>query len=329
MSPRWQADSNTRGRIYASRKPPSSLDSFNHLLRGRQHVYRWTPEDNRKAREHFERAVALDPSYAPAYAGLAKTHYISWASGWSADQGEGYKQVWAHAEKAVALDEADSRTHTVLGLANLSQRYYDRARNHLDRAISLNPSDTRALVNYARCEMITGNPARATEHLNNTARLDPYGKFDWPRGMVYYTAQRYDDAIIAFENMRDPVAVARAWIAASYAQARRQDDARRAAAGCLAAAKVEMASAGAPFPESWRAFMAARWPYQNQVDLDNLLDGLGKGVCLNGLRKAESGIWCTVLVRLASHTGHETHSSTSSSRFPLWGKERNRSRCSR
>lgn len=48
--------------------------------------------------------------------------------------------------KAVALDDNDSRTHTALGVAYLFRGEHDLARSHLERALALNPSDTRTLV---------------------------------------------------------------------------------------------------------------------------------------------------------------------------------------
>ena len=53
-----------------TRKKTHSSDAYQEHLRGRYHWNRWTPEGFRAAVEHFERAVALDPTYAPAWAGI-------------------------------------------------------------------------------------------------------------------------------------------------------------------------------------------------------------------------------------------------------------------
>ena len=94
--------------------------------------------------------------------------------------------------------------------------------------------------------------------------------------MALYTARRYDEAIVAFGSIRDPIATVRAWSAASLAQAGREDEATRAAADCVTAAKAEMSDARTPVPESWAAFIAARCPYQGDEDESHLLDGLRK-----------------------------------------------------
>ena len=48
-------------------------DAYQEYLRGRYHWNTWSPEGFRRAREHFERAIAHDPGYALAYAGLGDT----------------------------------------------------------------------------------------------------------------------------------------------------------------------------------------------------------------------------------------------------------------
>jgi adenylate cyclase len=264
------------GSEHAKRKPPSSLDAYDYLLRGREFYVRFTPEDSSEARTMFENAIALDPAYAAAYAGLAKTHYMDWLGNWSASPNESFKQFRVLAEQSVALDESDSRTHTAMASASLHGRHYDRAQYHFERAVALNPSDTRALVLFALFEMYTGEPARAIKRIGDASRLNPFGKYGWYLGRAYYSLRQYGDAIAAFENLRDPVAPIRAWIVASYAQAGKRDHATRAAADFMAAARSEFAFAEAPFPANWIAFFAERCPYQNREDLDHLLDGLRK-----------------------------------------------------
>ena len=262
------------GSEHAKRKPPSNLDAYDYLLRGRESYYRWTPQDTAEARGMFESAIALDPAYAAAYAGLAKTHYLDWLDSWCATPNESFKQFRALAEQSVALDESDSRTHTAMASASLHNHQYDRARHHFERAVALNPSDTRALVMFALYETYTGEAARAIQRIGDASRLNPFGKFGWYLGRAYYSLRQYSDAIAAFENLRDPVATIRAWIAASYAQAGKRDQATRAAADFMAAARSKFAFAEAPLPENWIAFIAERCPYQNQEDLDHLLDGI-------------------------------------------------------
>ena len=263
-------------REQAEHKPPANLDAYDLLLRGLAHRLQWSPEDSRVAKDLLERAIELDPNYAAAYAALAETNFVQWFSGWHPNLGDCFDRFCTLAERSVSLDDADSRTHTTAGYASLHRRDYDRARFHLERALALNPNDTRALVNMARFDLCTGNSERAIQRVKEANRLNPFAKHGWYHGMAYYTARRHDEALVAFGSIRNPVAMVHAWTAASLAQAGREEEATRAAGDFMTAAKAEMSDAGTPFPVSWAAFIAARCPYQGDEDESHLLDGLRK-----------------------------------------------------
>jgi hypothetical protein len=69
----------TAGVERARKKPTTSLTAFDYLLQGRDLVYRYSREDNAKARELLEKAIALDPDYAEAHAWLSGTYWADWA----------------------------------------------------------------------------------------------------------------------------------------------------------------------------------------------------------------------------------------------------------
>lgn len=93
----------------------ANLDAYDAYLKGRYHAATVTPAAAVRARKHFEDAIALDPSFAPAYSGLAKSLFISVQFGLQAGS-ELMPQVKTAALKAIALDETDSEAHALLGL---------------------------------------------------------------------------------------------------------------------------------------------------------------------------------------------------------------------
>ena len=228
----------------AKRKTTSNLKAYEYLLRGREHYYVWTPKDNRTAREMFEKAIALDSAYAAAHAGLAKTHYMDWVSGWCHEPDTSLGRFFENAERSVALDDTDSRTHTALGSAHLFRREHDQARFHFDRALALNASDTRALVNMARYEVNMGNSAQAIERIVQACRLNPFGNFNWYLGQAYFTGRRYEEAINALKKIRNPVAFVRSWLVASLGQAGYESEARQAARDFVTTAETELTEIG-------------------------------------------------------------------------------------
>ena len=258
----------------AKYKPTSNLEAYDCLLRGREHFFRWTPADHPLAREMFEKAIRLDPNYAAAYAGLAETHFQGWHGGWSEAPDRSFAGFFENAEKSVALDEADSRTLSVLGTAHLFRREFDQARSNLDRALRLNPIDTRTLIQMARYDMLVGKPERGIQRVNEASRMDPFGKFGWYLGQAYYVARRYDEAISAFKSVRNPIALIHAWIAASYAQADRESEAKQAARECGLATEAELDARAES--HNWHEFFVQRYPFKHAEDSEHLREGLRK-----------------------------------------------------
>jgi adenylate cyclase len=67
------------------RKHTDNLEAYDSFLRGVEYRWRNTKEAVAQARQMYEKAVALDPQYAEAYAALGGTYYIAWIWRWSAD----------------------------------------------------------------------------------------------------------------------------------------------------------------------------------------------------------------------------------------------------
>jgi adenylate cyclase len=66
-----------------SRQHTTDLEAYDDLLRGIEYWWRFTEADARTARREFEKALALDPDYADAYASLARTYSNGVLFGWS------------------------------------------------------------------------------------------------------------------------------------------------------------------------------------------------------------------------------------------------------
>ena len=67
------------------RKHTDNLEAYDFFLRGKEYFWRFTKEANAQARQMFEKAVALDPQYAEAYAELGSTYSMEWTLRWNAD----------------------------------------------------------------------------------------------------------------------------------------------------------------------------------------------------------------------------------------------------
>jgi adenylate cyclase len=260
----------------AQSKLPSSMDAYDWFVQGRELYSTTTLDNNSKAIVMFEKAVALDPGFAAAYALLAQTHLRDWITFWEEIPEQSYQQVWINARKSMELNDTDSVTQASLGYAYLFSGDHDQAYVHLNRALELNPGDTDALIFMSRFEMLSGKPGLAIERIAKANRHNPFGKYNWSLGTAYYALRRYDEAKLKLQAIHSPAAIMLVWMAAVYAQLGDTGKARDLSAKFVTNVEEKLNALDAPLPVSWLGFVAERWPFKLQEDMDHLLEGLRK-----------------------------------------------------
>jgi TolB-like protein len=263
-------------RSQARRKPAGDMRAYDFWLRGMDCLHREAAADPGQAREWFGRALALDPHYARAYAGLSLSYFNEWTcrswAMWFDNQAEALK----HAREAIAHDDSDHLCHCVLAKVHQYRREFALARRHFERANTLNPNDAETHALMAIAWSFFGEADRAIEAGKTAIRLNPLQP-DWyfiSLGYGYFAAREYEAAAANFALAPEAAADSQAYLAASCAYAGRLDDARRHAkefadyfrtniAGHLEQTATECAD--------WLLYLS---PYQRQSDADHLLEGL-------------------------------------------------------
>ena len=116
-----------------------SPEAYQEYLRGRYHWNTWRADSFRRALEHFERAIDIDPGYALAYAGLGDAYSALAYYGHVAPR-DGFPRARAAADRAIALDPDVPDAHVSIGLERLFwARDWPAAEREMKRAIELNP----------------------------------------------------------------------------------------------------------------------------------------------------------------------------------------------
>ncbi|HEY0825120.1 MAG TPA: transcriptional regulator, partial [Ramlibacter sp.] len=126
-------------------KPPSSLTAWEAHHRGLWHMFRFHREDNEQARQFFQAAVRLDPTFARPHAGLSFTHFQDAFLGWR-EPGEAIEQAYRAAVEGVMADELDPGAHWAMGRAMWLRNRPDEALGELRTAVDLSPNF--ALAHY-------------------------------------------------------------------------------------------------------------------------------------------------------------------------------------
>jgi serine/threonine protein kinase/Tfp pilus assembly protein PilF len=190
-----------------SRASTTNPEAYRLYLEGRQLWHGRTPDGIKKSIDLFQQAIAADPNYALAYAGLADTYNI--APGYiSITSKQGEVLADEAARKAVELDDSLSEAHAARGFALANLKKWSEAEPEFRRAIELNPNNAAARYFYAFGYLDPQNRIdEASEQFRIALSLDPLSSIvntNYAVTLMY--ARRYPEAVAQFQKVlaRDP-----------------------------------------------------------------------------------------------------------------------------
>ena len=180
-----------------------SREAYTQFLLGQQRVNQGTAEGIRAAVEAYERALALDPRFAPAWAGLAvaliwRADYADTAARVVEDQ----RRAGECAERAVALGGAGAEGHAARGYVRTFCSWdWIGARSDLELALAIAPSKARCLYAFAELQAATGNLPAAIAAGLGAVDLDPLAAQYWAcLGRLHEATGELDLARAAMEH---------------------------------------------------------------------------------------------------------------------------------
>lgn len=250
----------------ARRKPPTSLEAYECVLRGDALPFD-DPASGAEARRLYERAIELDPGYARAYAFLSQSEALSWI----ADMGPSdaaLERALDLAKQAVRLDGNDSQCQANLGWTYLYLQAYDLSEHHYKCALDLNPNGAMLQAGLASYYSYVGKTDLALEHFREARQMDSFFNptWYWPMvGIMHFIAGRYDEAIRQLSRATNMPFWVHAYLAACQALTDRPD---RAADHASALMRMR--------PDFSLARFTAKEPLKNPADRQRLIDGLRK-----------------------------------------------------
>lgn len=181
-------------------KRPESFDAYDFMLRGLELLYRLKRSEFDRAREMFEKSIALEPRYATPYALTAVWHSIRIGQGWSADRTEDYQAINRCAEAALERDPFDARALSLCGhMRALLFRDYEGAFGLFDRAIAASPNSAGVWLRSSPAYSYIGDAEEAKRRAAIGLRLSPFDTHLFfahtALGLACYTGGKYEDAV--------------------------------------------------------------------------------------------------------------------------------------
>ena len=178
-----------------TKRPTADPEAYRLYLKGR-HVLlsNWDHAAMRKALDYFNRAIAADPGYAQAYAGVADCYYA--LSNTYVPPTEAMPRARAAALRALELDDSLGAAHAVLGVVKANYEWESAsAEREFRRAIELNPSDAQAHLMFGFTLIATSDPEEAQAAISRAVELDPLSPFIPAYGaLTLYFARQYERA---------------------------------------------------------------------------------------------------------------------------------------
>ncbi len=195
-----------------------------------EHYGRRSGEDNALAKYYFEQAIAIEPDFARAYAGLALTYSINSINGWGLSLDQSLAQAESLALKSKQINGSLPQIYFVLGEVEMYRHNHAKAIKELEKAIVLKPSYADAYGLLAWILHFAGRPEEGLGAMEKAIDLNPRvpGAYRMVQGALHYGVGDVSGAIHMLElavEKNPSYQLARVFLAASYASAGQLEDA--------------------------------------------------------------------------------------------------------
>jgi len=187
-----------------ARARPVRSEAYQDYLRGRFFGNRRTQKALEQALEHFQKAIAADPGYAPAYSGLADSYLSLGASSLvgGLPPRQAMPEAKAAALEALQIDGTLAEAHTSLAMVHLLYEWDSAAsEREFRRALELDPNYAPAHHWYSHCLLPLGRTEESLAESKRALELEPLQLVVGIHlGWHYLYARRYDQAIEQFRK---------------------------------------------------------------------------------------------------------------------------------
>ena len=173
----------------------SNAEAYQLFLKGRFYAIKRTAKDAKQAIEYYQQAVAIDPNYALAYAGLAESYWF--LALYSYPQvNELVPEARKLALKALELDNSLAEPHSVLGvICNTHDRDLACMQREQKLAIALNPNYSEGHRRYGLTLKHLGRFEEARIALKRALEIDPLSPVsNFETAQLLFYERKYEES---------------------------------------------------------------------------------------------------------------------------------------
>lgn len=206
-------------------------EAYDYLIRAKSCIVQFTAPALVETREMLERALAIDPGMAQAYAYLAIARGVEYANAWNGRTADDLQENLALARKACECDPLESMAHHALSNALMWLRRLDEAERAARRSVALDPNSSQSYGTLGIILDFAGRHEEAIESLSKALRLDPqFSLWRHAQGRAQFVLARYAEAEASFKRrlIHMPGSdVTRAYLASLYGHTGRHEEAHQ------------------------------------------------------------------------------------------------------
>lgn len=204
----------------AKRIGTENLDAWGAYHRGLWHMFRFTPNDNATATQLFQQAVAKDPLFARAFAGLSFTHFQAAFLRFSDDEKGHQNQARSFANKSLELDPLDPFTNLTMGRAAWLFGDLDGADSWFGRSLEISPNYAFAWYNRSLNNALRSHGDDAEQGASKAMLLSPIDPLSYAMygttALSHVVRGDYEQAIPwTLKALNEPTAHVHMWLIAA------------------------------------------------------------------------------------------------------------------
>jgi adenylate cyclase len=254
-------------------KSPDNLDAWEMYQRALWHMWTFEAAHENTAMKLFKQSIQMDPNFAPAYAYLCYSCYITVIMGYAEDPDARLNEALGYAETALKCDDKDAISYFAIGRIQMMQGDHDASIASLRKSIALNPCFAQAYHGLGFALSLSGELEESKLMTEKAIELSPRDPMLWAFTAVHAMTCLLDndneEALnVANQTKQIPTSTgywSHALLAAALANLDRMAEARKALAEAL---KQK--------PDLSISFLKHNMPTKHKDGLEPYLSGLRK-----------------------------------------------------
>jgi TolB-like protein/DNA-binding winged helix-turn-helix (wHTH) protein/Tfp pilus assembly protein PilF len=182
-----------------------SLAAWSAFVEGRTEYLKFTSAGNARAREHYLRAIEIDPSFAQAMVALANTHFIDMFSMPSADWATPLTAISGLDRRAAQIAPQLPGLFELRSMVAMTKGDYSRALADAQAMVELDPNGAESHYVLGRMQFFMGQYERAIDSLSIAGRINPHNRASYSTHLAFahLALGRTDVAISVLEGVAE------------------------------------------------------------------------------------------------------------------------------